>query len=50
MSTITESLPRLTDSAIHAKGIKLSRKDAPYLHIDGVIGSDIRPLSHNSSP
>jgi hypothetical protein len=50
MSTIAESLPGPTDSAIHAKGIKLSRKDAPYLHVDGMIGSNIHLLGHNSSP
>jgi hypothetical protein len=37
MSTIAESLPGLTDSAIHAKGIKLSREDAPSLHVNSVV-------------
>jgi hypothetical protein len=50
MSTITESSLTLTNSAIPAKGVKLGWKDAPYLHVDGAIGSNIRLLSHNSSP
>jgi hypothetical protein len=50
MLTITKSLPALINSAIHAKGVRLNGKDAPYLCIDGMIGSDICPLGHNSSP
>jgi hypothetical protein len=49
-STIAELLPGPTDSATHVKGVKLSEKDAPYLHVDGVIGSGIRLLGHNLSP
>jgi hypothetical protein len=49
-STFAESSPTLTDSAIPARGVKLGWKDTPYLHVDGVIGSDIHPLGHNSSP
>jgi hypothetical protein len=50
MSTIAESLPTLTDSAIPARDVRLNGKDTFYPHVDGDIGSDIRLLGHNSLP